>query len=116
MDFRKFDRLRKQYEEFIAKAEKDLDGEKAIQQTRSVWFDRHTIEELLKQTDPERGGIKIFFGKYDEETLSESNTSASKQDLDGKLTVILAASNDNEDPQAESMVVNGGKICPPDCS
>lgn len=115
MDFRKFDRLRKQYEEFIAKAENDLDGGKAIQQTRSVWFDRHTIEELLKQTDPKRGGIKVFFGKYDEETLSESNTSANKKELDGKLTVILAASNDNNDPEVESMVVNAGKVCPPDC-
>lgn len=116
MDFKKFERLRKQYEEFIAKAEKEIDGEKAIQQTRSVWFDRHTIEELLKQTDPRTGGIKIFFGKYDEETLSESNTSANKKELDGKLTVILAASDDNEDPQVESMVVNGGKVCPPDCN
>lgn len=116
MDFKKFDRLRKQYEEFIAKAEKEIDGEKAIQQTRSVWFDRHTIEKLLAQTDPKIGGIKIFFGKYDEDTLSESDSTANSKDLDGKLTVILAASDNNEDPQTETMVVNGGKICPLDCS
>ncbi|WP_158855894.1 hypothetical protein [Lunatibacter salilacus] len=116
MDFEKFDRLKRQYEEYIAKAEKDTDGGKAMQQTRSVWFDRHTIEELLEQTDPKTGGIKIFFGKYDEETLAESHALTNKRDLDGKLTVILAASDDNQDPQVESMVVNGGKVCPPDCN
>jgi Zn-finger nucleic acid-binding protein len=116
MDFEKFERLKKQYEEFITKAEKDIEGEKAIPQTRSVWFDRHTIEELLKQTDPKTGGLKIFFGKYDEETLSESDPQTNKKDLDGKLTVILAASDDNEDPQNEAMIVNGGKVCPPNCS
>ncbi|HSI75745.1 MAG TPA: hypothetical protein VK957_07615 [Lunatimonas sp.] len=116
MDFKKFDRLKRQYEEYIAKAEKNINGGKAIQQTRSVWFDRQTIEELLKQTDPRTGGIKVFFGKYDEESLSNSDISAEEKDLYGKLTLILAASDDNKDPQTESMVVNGGKICPPDCS
>jgi hypothetical protein len=116
MDFKKFDRLKKQYEEFIAKAEKDIEGEKAIKQTQSVWFDRHTIEKLLSQTDPKTGGLKIFFGKYDEDTLSESDSLANKKDLDGRLTLILAASDANQDPEEEMMVVNGGKLCPPDCS
>jgi len=116
MDFKKFDRLKKQYEEFIDKAEKDVEKEKAIQQTRSVWFDRHTIETLLAQTDPKTGGLKIFFGKYDEDTLSESDSLANKKDLDGKLTLIVAASDANQDPQQEMMIVNGGQVCPPNCS
>nr|MBI1231232.1 hypothetical protein [Cytophagales bacterium] len=115
MDFKKFERLKKQYEEFISKAEKDIEGDKAIKQTRSVWFDRFTIEKLLEQTDPKTGGIKIFFGKYDEDTSSEADKSFKPEELNGKLTVILAASNANEDPEVESMVINGGKVCPPDC-
>ena len=116
MDFKKFERIRKQYEDFIAKAEKEVEGGKSIQQTRSVWFDRHTIEKLLKQTDPKTGGIKMFFGKYDEDTLSESDQTSKTEELDGKLTLILAASDANQDPEVETMIVNGGKICPPDCN
>jgi hypothetical protein len=29
--------------------------------------------------------------------------------------VILTASNDNDDPGQQTMIVNGGKVCPPDC-
>lgn len=116
MDFKKFNRLKEQYELFISQVEKEGEGAKSIRQTRSVWFDRHTIEELLKQTDPKTGGIKIFFGKYDEDTLSESDQTSKREELDGKLTLILAASDVNQDPEVESMIVNGGKVCPPECS
>lgn len=115
MDLKKFEQLKKQYEEFIAKAEKDIEGEKAIQQTRSVWFDRHTIEKLLAQTDPETGGLKIFIGRYDGETLPEQEGLPTNNELIGQLTLILTASNDNQDPETEAMVINAGKICPPDC-
>ncbi|EON78845.1 hypothetical protein ADIS_0742 [Lunatimonas lonarensis] len=115
MEFKKFNRLRANYEEFIETAERDIHGKHAIQQTKSVWFDRATIEKLLALTDPKKGGIKIYFGQYDEETLPEIDDTKAKKQMDGRLTVILAASDENKDPQEETQVINNGWFCPPNC-
>ncbi len=116
MDFKIFKLLRENYENFISAAEQALNKEKAKTQTKSVWFDRKTIEKLLAQTDPNKGGLKIYLGMYDQETLSEREESPDMaKEYIGKLTLILTASNDNEDPDEESKMINGGKVCPPDC-
>ncbi|SEJ10051.1 hypothetical protein SAMN05192553_102382 [Cyclobacterium xiamenense] len=115
MDLEKFDILKRNYEKFIQEAEKAINQESAKQQTRSVWFDRQTIEKLLAQTDPKQGGIKIYLGMYDERTVSERDDAERASDYIGKLTVVLTASNVNQDPGQETMIVNGGKVCPPDC-
>lgn len=115
MDFKKFEKLKKTYREYIELAEKDIHGDKAITQTRSIWFDREKIEKLLAATDPKKGGIKIYFGQYDEETLPEVEDEAQRKELNGRLTVILAASNENKDPEDENLVVNMGWFCPPSC-
>ncbi|SHM35604.1 hypothetical protein SAMN04488057_101184 [Cyclobacterium lianum] len=115
MDFKKFDRLKQNYNTFITEAEKAINKEKAIEQTRSVWFDRRVIEKLLAETDPETGGIKIFLGMYDEDTLSEREDQERAEAYIGKLTLVLAASDGNKDPDQETMIINGGKVCPPDC-
>lgn len=116
MDFKKFKLLKENYENFIGAAEKALNKEEAKTQTKSVFFDRKTIEKLLAQTDPDKGGIKIYLGMYDQETLSERDESSDMaKDYIGKLTLILTASNDNEDPDQESKMINGGRVCPPDC-
>lgn len=115
MEFKKFNRLRANYEEFIETAERDIHGRDAIEQTRSVWFDRSTIEKLLSMTDSKKGGLKIYFGQYDEETLPEIEDTELRKQMDGRLTVILAASDENKDPQEETQVVNGGWFCPPSC-
>jgi hypothetical protein len=115
MDIEKFEILKRNYEKFIQEAERAIHQESAKQQTRSVWFDRQTIEKLLDQTDPKQGGIKIYLGMYDKDTVSEQGERANRSDYIGKLTVILTASNDNDDPGQQTMIVNGGKVCPPDC-
>ncbi|MFO7826642.1 MAG: hypothetical protein R6V72_22100 [Cyclobacterium sp.] len=115
MDFKIFERLKQNYNRFIREAEEAINKETARDQTRSVWFDRHTIEKLLAQTDPKTGGVKIYLGMYDKETLSEREDQERGEAYIGKLTLVLTASNENEDPNQETMIVNGGKVCPPDC-
>ncbi len=115
MDLKKFNTLKRNYDTFIQEAEQAINQKSAKEQTRSVWFDRQTIEALLAQTDAKTGGIKIYLGMYDEDTLSEREDPERAKEYIGKLTVILTASNDNQDPDQEKMIINGGKVCPPDC-
>lgn len=115
MDFKTFERLREKYRVFISKAENLINGKNAIAQTNSVWLGRKEIEKILEQTDQEKGGIKVFFGKYDEESVKGFNDPKREKEYIGKLTVIFAASDDNADPTEESQLLNFGKPCPPDC-
>ncbi|NHE56884.1 hypothetical protein [Cyclobacterium plantarum] len=115
MDFKKFESLKLNYKKFITEAEEAINKETAKDQTRSVWFDRETIEKLLAQTDPKSGGIKIFLGMYDKDTLSEREDQDRAEAYIGKLTLVLTASDDNQDPDQETLIINGGKVCPPDC-
>src|SRR5690606_22761895 len=112
MDIKKFKQLRESYNHHIGrgKSGRDKNGEKVTHQTQSVWFDRKTIQELLDQTDENSGGIKMFFGEYDSETAGEVQDIDDPRELVGRLTVILSASNDNEDPSEKTMIRNGGKI------
>mgnify|MGYP003137626733 CR=1 FL=1 len=116
MDLKLFKQLRENYEKFIAKAEKAINGEKAKDQTRSIFFDRKTIEELLAKTDKKEGGLKIYLGMYDEETVKVRGEKESSDDYIGRLTLILEASNDNSSTTDGSWIINGGKICPPNCN
>lgn len=117
MDLEKFKRLRESYDKQIGSGEpgKDQDGNKITTQTQSVWFDRKTIQDLLDRTDEKTGGIKIYFGEYDEDTADEVSSVKDPKELVGKLTVILGASDNNEDPTDGNLLRNGGKVCPPHC-
>jgi hypothetical protein len=117
MDVEKFKKLRKNYEKQIGcgNSGKNRKGKKITSQTQSVWFDRKSIEELLAKTDKDKGGIKIYFGEYDEETIAEVSEGNDPEDYVGKLMVILGASNDNEETVESSRLINGGSICPPNC-
>lgn len=117
MDLKKFKKLRDNYSQHAGsgKSSKDRNGKIISNQTQSVWFDRKTIQELLDKTDEKKGGIKIYFGEYDKETLDLVTEIKDPLDLIGRLTVILGASNENEDTEEPALLRNGGKICPPNC-
>ncbi len=117
MDLKKFKKLRDSYAKQVGSGEPgtDQDGKKITSQTQSVWFDRKSIQELLDQTDEKTGGIKIYFGEYDEDTADEVPSIKDPKELVGKLTVILGASNNNDDPKDGALLMNGGRICPPNC-
>lgn len=113
MDLKKFQELTKAYQDSIGsgKPGHNRDRQPITKQSTSIWFDRKTLENLLAKTDEKTGGIKIFFAQYGPDDLLESE----KHDYTGQLTVVLAASNDNEDPTEEDEIENGGRLCPPDC-
>lgn len=117
MEFKKFRRLCRNYDQHIGRGKscRDCNGKKITKQSHSIWFDRKSIQELLDKTDEHAGGIKIYFGEYDEETIDEISHVEDPKSMIGKLTVVLAASNDNGDPSDGAMLMNGGKICPPHC-
>ncbi len=117
MDLEKFRKLRENYNKQVGSGEPgtDQEGKKITRQTQSVWFDRKTVQDLLDQTDEKTGGIKIYFGEYDEDTAGEVASAKEPKELIGKLTVILGASNNNDDPKDGTLLRNGGKVCPPDC-
>jgi len=111
MDTKTFKRLTAAYKNSLGTGKPchNNEGREITSQSQSIWFDRNTIMKLLEQTDEISGGLKIYFGAYDKETTKDPEEV-------GKLTVVLAASNNNEDPTEESQIENGGRICPPNCN
>lgn len=100
-------------------------------QTRWIWFDRELIEKVLSKTDPKTGGIKFYFGEYDESfeedlgseyigrmmlamvPCNEEDTFKAATELKAFESIAPEGGNgDDEEEEAE----NGGKICPPNCS
>jgi len=114
MELEKFKQLTKAYRDAIGSGRPGQNSERQpiTRQSTSIWFDRKTLEGLLAQTDERTGGIKIFFAQYGK----EDNQEKEGHDYTGQLTLVLAASNDNEDPTEEIQIENGGTLCPPDCN
>lgn len=111
MDIKTFNRLTAAYKNSIGngKPVRNSEGREITSQSQSIWFDRQTIMKLLEQTDERSGGLKIYFAAYDKEFTEDP-------ELVGKLTVVLAASDDNGDPTEDAQIENGGKLCPPLCN
>ncbi|QDH78337.1 hypothetical protein FKX85_04495 [Echinicola soli] len=103
-------------------------------QTRWIWFDREQIEKVLKKTDGKTGGIKFYFGEYDESFIEELGSNyvgrmmlamvpCDQDDLNKKaanlkgLEAIDFEDGDDEEEQddEEDEAENGGRICPPNC-
>lgn len=111
-----------------SKKAKDHNGNEIEDQTDWVWFDRKTLQELIDMTDSKNGGIKIYFGQYDEETLSLVPKERSKrEDYIGRISLALAPCNKTEtdfedvslmksSSDDDSNLRNGGHLCPPGCN
>ncbi|GAB3660031.1 hypothetical protein GCM10028791_33740 [Echinicola sediminis] len=98
-------------------------------QTKWIWFDREEIEEVLSKADPKTGGIKFYFGEYDESfesTLGEDYVGRlmlamvpANKDENGSIieTESLEVSDEDEDEdEDEGVIYNFGTVCPPHCS
>ncbi|WP_373520710.1 hypothetical protein [Aquiflexum sp.] len=113
-------------------------GKPIAEQSDWVWFDRKTLEKLLDMTDPDKGGIKIYFGQYDEKNVVMlPEDMRKKHDYVGRVSIALMACNkteteyediysaSNETQETSKMMlmsrdggespVNAGDVCPPDC-
>jgi len=122
-----------------SKKAKNKKGELINEQSDWVWFDRNTIQKLLDMTDPENGGIKIYFGQYDEKNVVMlPEDMRKKHDFVGRISLALMASNktkteyediytgSNEIQDSSKMMlmssgdgdspVNAGSVCPPICT
>lgn len=111
----KFIKMKQNYSKSIGKGlvAQDGNGNPITEQTRSIWFSRQQLENLLELTDEKEGGLRIFLAQYDEETVPAEFNSI-KEKLIGKITVALAPCKVDEAPHIESFM-NGGLLCPPDC-
>lgn len=113
------------YAQAAKKSQKALDknGHEIEEQSDWVWFDRNTIESLLSKTDPKRGGLKIYFGQYNQDNIALlSEDRANREDYIGRVSLALVAANQGPKGieelggQDESgSIANGGGLCPPDC-
>jgi hypothetical protein len=114
-----FDQMQKKYDQEIQKGKpargpkQDVDN-----QTKSIFFDRQTIEEVLSKADkdPHKGGIKFYFTEYTEE-VARKLYPENPEDYIGRLGIVMSPSssvNENLD-QDEEEYYNRGNYCPPKC-
>jgi hypothetical protein len=135
------DAFRDAYQKFAKKSKKakNKKGELINEQSDWVWFDRNTIQNLLDMTDPDEGGIKIYFGQYDNKNVDMlPRERREKHDYVGRVSLALMACNktkteyqdiysgQNQIQDSSKMMlmsrgdrdspVNAGELCPPDCT
>lgn len=133
--------FRKAYQKEAKKSikAKNRKGKVIQEQSDWVWFDRKTIQKLLDMTDPEKGGIKIYFGQYDEKNVVMlPKELREKHDFVGRVSLALAACNKTEtefediysepneiletselkllNSNDRDSPVNAGSVCPPICN
>jgi hypothetical protein len=129
MNRKQLNLFRKEYDKSIKKCVKGKDKEEIEIQEQSDWvfFERATLEKLLAMTDVKTGGIKMYFGQYNEENLDMIPLDRPfREDYIGRLSLALSASNRTtqgiQDVYSADSVMedqgleNGGTICPPDCN
>ncbi|GHB30919.1 hypothetical protein [Mongoliitalea lutea] len=123
MNKKEFDQFIKTYEEGLKKGiiANDIHGRPIKEQSSYVYFDKKSLEKFLEQVD-DNGGIRIYFGQYDELTIKSLPASIKDPtQYFGRLSVVLATddkfkkdslkSSDNDDDD----YYNGGDLCPPTC-
>ncbi|MGY6523435.1 MAG: hypothetical protein ACXIUD_17015 [Mongoliitalea sp.] len=127
--------FRKAYANSVKKCIKGIDknGQEIDQQSDWVFFDRALLQSLLDMTDPQTGGLKMYFGQYDKSTLDLlPEGQPNREDYLGRMSIAIAAANktekgiiDVENPKTiaskttadlEESLKNGGELCPPSCN
>lgn len=127
--------FRKAYANSVKKCIKGIDknGHEIDQQSDWVFFDRALLQSLLDMTDPQTGGLKMYFGQYDKSTLGLlPERLPNREDYLGRMSIAIAAANktekgiiDVESPKTmvskstadlEDPLKNGGELCPPSCN
>ena len=106
----------------------DSNGKLVTEQSQWAFFDRAAIEKLLQMTDPETGGIKIYFGQYDRENIYlVPEDREDREQYIGRISVALSAANKEVDgifdvflssdsiESGEDSIENGAGLCPPYC-
>lgn len=113
--------MKAKYDKEVKKGKpgKGKGGKTEDNQTDWVFFDRTTLEDILKQADPETGGIKFYLTEYTRETAEEFYPGEAEK-YEGRITLVMEPSS-LDDPQAKSSEDDGGNYynrgrnCPPWC-
>ncbi len=120
-----FEEMQEKYNQEVGRGDpgKNPNG-KVTNQTKWVFFDRETLQNLLDQTESDRktGGIKFYLTEYTEE-LAKKWHPKNPDDYTGGITLVLKAANlKNGMPvdveladQSEPEYDNDGIKCPPRC-
>ena len=114
-----FDQMKKKYDDEIRKGGKGQGPSRNVDnQTNWIFFDRKTIEELLQKTDPDKGGIRIYFTEDTEETAQQLYPN-NPQDYVGRLNLVISPANEEGTTLTyageEEEYYNRGTSCPPKC-
>ena len=114
-----FDQMKKKYDDEIRKGGKGQGPSRNVDnQTNWIFFDRKTIEELLQKTDPDKGGIRIYFTEYTEETAQQLYPD-NPDDYIGRLNLVISPANAEgtmlTHAGVEGEYYNKGASCPPTC-
>jgi hypothetical protein len=114
-----FNQMKKKYDDEIRKGGKGQGPSRNVDnQTNWIFFDRKTIEELLQKTDPDKGGIRIYFTEYTEETAQQLYPD-NPDDYIGKLNLVISPANAEGTMLTHAGVAeeyyNKGASCPPTC-
>jgi hypothetical protein len=123
MNKKAFDKFVKTYEEGLKKGirSKDVHGKPIEEQSSFVYFDKKTVEKFLETVD-DSGGIRIYFGQYDEETVTSLPPSIKEPSAYiGRLSVAMVSDHSYDKNSIKSSTddeetyLNGGELCPPKC-
>ena len=111
--------MQKKYDKEIQKGKPARGPKNDVEnQTKWVFFDRETIEEVLSKADkdPKKGGIKFYFTEYTEEVARKLYPENS-EDYIGRLGIVMSPSSSVNEKldQDEEEYYNRGNYCPPTC-
>lgn len=85
-------------------------------ETRSIWFDREFIEDLIRKDGVNRlSGVRVYFARYKEGTEPTGIEDCPRN----KLTVILVPTrhvDDNNEQDVAGAYTNTGLPCPMKCN
>lgn len=114
-----FEQMKLKYDQEVRKGKPARGPKQDVEnQTEWIFFDRETLEEILKKSsnDPKKGGIKFYFTEYTEETAREFYPE-NPEEYTGRMTLVMtpmkSAKGDIEEDEED--YYNRGDACPPKC-
>lgn len=111
-----FEEMREKYSQEVGSGKPGTNEKGEITtQTQWIFFDRASIQRVLDESDPEKGGIKFHLTEYTAAT-AEKYHKGQGEVYNGMLTLVFeAASSDQLTAQNGTNFENVGKSCPPFC-
>ncbi|NVK48289.1 MAG: molecular chaperone DnaK [Cyclobacteriaceae bacterium] len=114
-----FEQMQQKYDQEIRKGKPGRGPKRDVDnQTKWIFFDRETLEEVLSKAgkDPKKSGIKFFFTEYTEET-ARAFYPENPEEYIGRLSLVMEPVDDSEGNLEgdEGDYYNRGETCPPKC-